>query len=697
MALSNGRAHNPRTVDPVRKRQRPPAYQPRRPATGGTSYPRARLAVWMLMFAAVFGALQVARATRQSATWDEPMHLTAGYVALTERDFRVDPSHPPLARAWAAIPLAVRHRPLDTTIIDRTPVDQWLSSGYDFARAFVSGADIDRMLLAGRAMALTWGIVLGLLLFAWALEWQGEPAAVLVLALYTLEPNLAAHSALITTDAALTTFVFGAVYFTWRFSRRASAWNLAGVAACTALAFVTKFSAILLPPLVGVLLAVGVLRRTVRLRQAALLCAVAVLATMIAIWAAYGFRYAPSGNPDWLLTRAAFGGDVGVPWLAAMLEWLDARHLLPNAFAQGFIFSLSSARELPAFLAGDVRAGGWWYYFPVVLALKTPLATLALCATGIAVAVRDRIPVALTPAFVLIPILVWLIGASASGVNLGVRHVLPVYPFVILLAAVGAGHLARRPSARAFVGVALALLVIEVGRSEPYPLSFFNVLAGGPGNGFRYLADSNLGWGGSLKALKRWMDERQVSTMNLAYFGSVDPATYGIRATYLPSSASFLAEQFTRPQLPGYVAISGTSLDGVYLPPWWRHFYAGFLDREPIAIVANTMRIYWVDRWPEPPNHALDSESLETLAAGLLFGLRWPEQALVHYEEYLRREPGNPTAWNGMALALAQTGRPADALAGFRRVLALSPSDPDVRRNIALLEQQLDRAAGVRQ
>jgi Flp pilus assembly protein TadD len=109
------------------------------------------------------------------------------------------------------------------------------------------------------------------------------------------------------------------------------------------------------------------------------------------------------------------------------------------------------------------------------------------------------------------------------------------------------------------------------------------------------------------------------------------------------------------------------------------------------------MRVYWLDRWPEPPAGVLDNESLRTLADGLLFGMRWPEQALTHYDEYLRREPRDPAAWNAMSLALAQAGRPAEALAGFRRVLALSPADPNVRRNIALLEQQVRTAPGSRQ
>jgi len=193
----------------------------------------------------------------------------------------------------------------------------------------------------------------------------------------------------------------------------------------------------------------------------------------------------------------------------------------------------------------------------------------------------------------------------------------------------------------------------------------------------------------NLKALKRWMDDRGVATVNLAYFGSVDPASYGVRATYLPSSALFLADRYARPRLPGYVAISGTALDGVFLPPWWRYFYAGLRTREPVAVIGNTMRVYWVDRWPMPTGEPLDPASRRTLAEGLLFGRRWPERALTHYDEYLKRRPADPDAWNGFSLALAQTGRTTEALAGFRRVLALSPTDPDVRRNIALLERQV--------
>jgi len=120
----------------------------------------------------------------------------------------------------------------------------------------------------------------------------------------------------------------------------------------------------------------------------------------------------------------------------------------------------------------------------------------------------------MTFAFVFVPIAVWLVAAGAAGVNIGIRHVLPVYPFAVLVAGIGAAEFMRRRGVRRVLATAaLVAIVAEVARAEPFPLSFFNGLAGGPGNGFRYLADSNLGWGGTLKALQRWMAERHVPTV----------------------------------------------------------------------------------------------------------------------------------------------------------------------------------------
>lgn len=650
---------------------------------------RRTIALVLLVFVVLFTSLQVFRYTRTSATWDEPVHLTAGYVALAHGDFRVEPSHPPFMREWAALPvLLTQHADTGTAEIDRTPVRQWFDRGYDFARRFLYVKnDADRLLYRARFMIVIWGAVLGLLVFAWTYEWLGFPSAVAALAFYTFEPNLVAHAALVTTDFGVTCFMFGAVYFLWRTSRHFTAANVAGTAACVALAAITKFSAVLLAPIGAVLVLVALATRSeMTRRRAAILVAATAGVTLVAIWAAYGFRYRPSPSATWLMTRDAIPNTARVPWLAAIVSWVDAHHLLPNAYSQGFLLSQASARILPAFLRGTIRAGGWWYYFPVAFILKTPVSLLALTAGGLLLLVsRRRKFDGLTTTFLVVPPIVYLAAAMASGINLGVRHILPVYPFVILIAAGAARELAahRRPMAR----VAIAVLAVAWGgefvRAYPHPLTFFNVLAGGPKNGFRYLADSNLGWGSNLKPLKRWMDRHDVRHINLAYFGTADPAYYGIEATYLPGSAMYLDDHITRPKLPGYVAISPTVLDGVYLPPWWRAFYAGFRTETPVAVVGNSLRVYWVNTWPEPPPEVRDDpQALLVLADGLVDGLNWPERAAEHYREVLRREPRNSAAWNGLGVAFTRTGRLRDAADCFRRASELAPGDPTPRRNL---------------
>ncbi len=148
------------------------------------------------------------------------------------------------------------------------------------------------------------------------------------------------------------------------------------------------------------------------------------------------------------------------------------------------------------------------------------------------------------------------------------------------------------------LGVLLAFWVFEFARVYPHNLAFFNQFVGGPQDGYEYLLDSNLDWGQDLKPLKKWMDQQGIQQINLAYFGTADPAYYGMQCTYLPGSPFFAQNQNSLPQLPGYVAISDTVLMGVYLNPAWRAFYKPLLKMQPVADIGYSIRVYKVDnRW----------------------------------------------------------------------------------------------------
>jgi tetratricopeptide (TPR) repeat protein len=641
--------------------------------------PRADLrgALILTVFAVTFAGLAVASYRRTSATWDEPIHLTAGYAAIAKQDFSIDPSHPPFLRVWAAIPALLSDAAqMDSPPSDRVPGIEWLQDAYLFAHDFLYvDNDADRLLYSARFMTVLLGALLGVFVFCWAREWLGLVPAVVALAFFTIEPNLLAHSSLVTTDIGVSCFVFGAVYFAWRTCREMTRSNVIGLTICFSLAIVSKFSAVLLAPVVTLLFASALTRQpamTAR-RMGGILCLLAV-ASFAALWASYGFRYLPTPSPTWAFRLHESDLARSAPTLAALVGWLDANRLLPNAFTQGVFYTQTSVQQMPAYLAGDYSTSGWWYYFPAAFLMKTPLTLVLMVSAGLVVLVRRRGMGTGSLPFLLVPVAVFLGVAMWSGVNIGVRHILPIYPFLIVIGAAAAAEVVRH--GRRFATAALGILVFaaaaELATAYPYPLTFFNQAVGGPQEGYKYLADSNLGWGENLKLLKTWMDRNAVAHMNLAYFGQADPAYYGIHVTHLPGAPTFAADETARPQLPGYVAISGTTLTGVYAPPWWRLFYKPFQDLEPVAVLGNSLRVYWVERWPEAlgPHAGEDIQAHRALADALLLGYGWPTRASRHYREYLEHYPDDADALVNYAIALVGADRVEEGIAVLRQAVA---------------------------
>jgi hypothetical protein len=177
-----------------------------------------------------------------------------------------------------------------------------------------------------------------------------------------------------------------------------------------------------------------------------------------------------------------------------------------------------------------------------------------------------------------------------SRLNLGVRHVLPAYPFFLLLTGFAVAELLNGP--RRWPRVMLALvgtwLLVGTLRVFPHFLSYFNEVAGGPRNGIHWLVDSNLDWGQDLARLGQWMQHNKVPRINLCYFGNADPTYYGIDFVGLPGSWGVWENRsLANPQLPGYVAISATNLAGVGLKTAeQRTYYKRLLER---AILVDTI------------------------------------------------------------------------------------------------------------
>jgi hypothetical protein len=515
----------------------------------------------LLIFGCAFAALSVGSYTQESATYDEPKHLTSGYAALRLRDYRLDLESPPLVCLWAALPLMFT----PGVTLDTNSVNWLKGDNTEFYREFLyKQNDADHLLYRARFMIVLLGILLGVLLFSWARELYGFNPAVCVLSLYTLEPNLLAHASLVTMDLGVTCFFLGTIYFLWRVTRNFRAGSLLGATACFAAAMLTKFSALALIPITIILLAAYAVQSG-QVRRALLIFSTVAAGTYIAIHITYAFCGAPG---------------VG-------------EFFLPESYVAGLHSQLAPREAWPAFLAGNFRPQGWWYYYPVAILAKTPVAVLVLFAGGLIIYIVNRRMLSQDDIFILVPLSLFLGAAMVVKFNIGLRYVLPIYPFILLVAGKACARLLR--DARGWLLIALgALLFVEFFQIYPHQLAFFNFLVGGPRGGSRILVDSNLDWGQDLKLLKRWMNDHNVRHINLCYFGIADPAYYGIDCTRLPGHP--VVEEFAAPQLPGYVAISVTNLRGVYLSEQDRSFY-GPLNRMTLAATAGySIYIYRVER-----------------------------------------------------------------------------------------------------
>jgi hypothetical protein len=265
--------------------------------------------------------------------------------------------------------------------------------------------------------------------------------------------------------------------------------------------------------------------------------------------------------------------------------------LLPESYVDGLRRQLALQKNWTVFLHGDLSQHGWWSYYLVAFLVKTPVVTLLLFAAGLVLVFSERRTFSLNETFVLVPFALFLGGASAFRFNLGLRYILPIYPFVLLAAGKACSRLLR-DARRGMLTVLAAVLVGEFIYVYPHTLAFFNVLAGGPRGGSQILVDSNLDWGQDLKGLKLWMDDHDVHHISLSYFGTADPAYYGIDCTRLPGYPP--TPPYPVPLLPGYVAISVTNLRGVPLTELSRKFYEPFSRATPVATIGYSIYVFYV-------------------------------------------------------------------------------------------------------
>lgn len=555
---------------------------------------------WLVAFLLAVQAVMVAGIVhRESLTFDEDDHMFAGYMMWHTGDYGLNPEHPPLVKLLATVPLLGRN----LWVPELKPRDFKLEAYLD-GRDWLARNDGDRnqLVFQMRLMAGLVALALTLVIFLAAREWFGETAGVIALIIAVFEPNFLGHSALVTTDAGVTLFFLASVYTFWRWVDKPSVLRLLIAGVTAGLLLATKHSGILLAPMLIVLAVWEVTRaeRSQRGRTTARMAgglASIVVVGVVVLWAFYGFRYA--ARPDGLALSTSLVDYTKPlsPFSAGVVLWFAKWHLLPESYLMGLTDVKRMAQFYPTFIFGKVYAHGQWWYFPAVMLIKTTLGLIAMTAVGIWAMATGKLKQTQALVYLGVPSAVYLAVAIVAGMNIGARHILPLYAFGAIFA--GGAMAAMAKQGRRWVWVAVALVAahgISSMTSMPNPIAYANEAWGGSGNTYKLLSDANTDWAQQLFQVKSWIDKHPGEECYFAYFANpeVDPAVYGIHCHMLPTADTFWmgGAEHVPAKVTGNLLISAGDLSGCEWPSSGMNPYLELQSREPDAKIDNGVLVY---------------------------------------------------------------------------------------------------------
>jgi 4-amino-4-deoxy-L-arabinose transferase-like glycosyltransferase len=487
--------------------------------------------------------------SEMSPTWDEPGHMACGLQYLAQHVYRYEAQHPPLARVMSALgPYLAGARPLGIKNQDQEGVAVMYRDGHP-----------GRMLTRMRLGILPFFVMAAFVVWLWAKRYFGNAAAVLATGLFTLVPTVLAHAGMATTDMPLTACLSAAFFALLLWAGQPTWQHSLLLGATTALAVVSKFTALGFLPAAALFAflaylmverpALDSLLSAVKVR--ALPAAIAVFTGAIGIWAVYSFSF---GKVN------AWGINLPAP------ELFD-----------GVSFAMyHNTKGHAAYFMGEVRNTGWWYFFPVLLAVKTPLAWLAAVGLGLAVWWGRRaqlaywMPVAFA-AGILLP-------GMTSHVNIGLRHILPIFTGLAILAGLGLLLLLERAATAKWAGPLAVVLVLWVAASgalqHPDYLAYFNELAGSAPE--RIVVDSDLDWGQNTVRLQHRLRELGAAQVSFS-----DVNLHANQLMIWPGLPGVQNLDAFR-EVEGWTAVSptmwmlrkyGLSTRDFSVPPWWAYHH----------------------------------------------------------------------------------------------------------------------------
>lgn len=539
----------------------------------------------------------------KSPTFDEAGHLASGYSYLKTNDYRLNKNNPPFIKRWMALPLLFMNLNI--------PIDHpsWKEANpTEFGRQFFYyyNQNAEKILFMGRLQTVLISILLGFFVFKWAKELYGNKAGLFALFLYAFAPNILAHSRVATTDIGFACFTFIALFYFRRFIIKPSKKNLLIAGIFLGLAFVSKFTAVLLIPSYLLILSVYIFmnkalflkffERNSYSTQSSLkpiktyiigLMVIFIIGFFV-IFIDYSFEMKPLVTEKDDLTK---------------LEVMLNRFPYKDNFIKGKVCNLAMTVPLPArtyltslgwmsqftprlekdepvkghgiFLMGKNSINGFWYYILVAFLIKTPIPLLLLLIIAFLTIQKNDL---LELYFLLIPVaLLLLLGLKTNA--MAYRYIiLPMLPLLYVFVSNIINIQMNRKKVFIFSLVVLCgWYLFSSLKIYPHYLAYFNEIIGGPKNGYKYMVNSDLDWGQDLKLLKVYIEENNIKKIKLSYLGTADPDYYhisydrlqGISGATFDQNVEENPERDTKPT-DGIIAISATCLQHL------NGFYPGY-------------------------------------------------------------------------------------------------------------------------
>jgi hypothetical protein len=514
---------------------------------------------------------------------------------------RLNPEHPPLAKDLAAFPLLFLKLNFPTSDPAWQQPDGphwWHQFNLGGKLLYESGNNPDQILFFARLPMILLLIVCGFFIFKFAKEFFGERVAILALFLFSFSPTFLAHGRFVTTDVGAAFGVVLATLYFLKALKNPSKKNIVFAGIALGISQLLKFSLILLVPFFVLLTLIWILVFREWKNPLRVLISCLVLWVLV-VWIVYGIQiydYPPERQlRDTKMNLESFSGGTSsiketclspksikeikrCP--AEIVIWASNKPIIRPLAHYGLgllmVFQRASGGHTTYFL-GEVTAAGWRNYFPIVYLIKEPLAFHILWILALFYFVlKIREPFWKRPIFrfknfikehfgefsMILWLLIYWTTSIKSNLNIGVRHLLPVFPFTIILTAKGIVFWLENTKYKKLAFSLLTILLlwqsISVLKIYPHFLAYANEIVGGPDKVYRYTVDSNLDWGQDLKRLKKWVEENKIEKIYLDYFGGGNPKYY------LGQKYESWWGQRDPKELPkgSFLAVSATALQG---------------------------------------------------------------------------------------------------------------------------------------